>query len=155
MELKTIHECTKSEIIDKINGKVDQLSQEVPVLELQVENVRKVLEDNGHLGLKSSVIILSENVKNLNTLLEESRTDRKSLHESVEHLVAYKSNLETTFIERDRASSEKEVRKAHVKWLIGIVITLGLGFAALYVDLRKEQKQVTTLQTEIKIEKMK
>jgi hypothetical protein len=149
------HECSKSQIIDGISKKIGEFTEVVPILKDQVDNIRKVLEDNGHLGLKSSVIILSENVKNLNCLLEESKLDRQELHASVEHLVNYRTILETTFSEKDKASSEKAVRRNNIRWLIMALIAFFGLTSAMYFEMRKEQKQNTILKTELKIDNTK
>jgi hypothetical protein len=155
MVQKINHTCTKSKEIDSIKDKVDDLCSCVPTLEKEVCGIIKTLDGNGHKGLKEVVIVLSESVDRLSSQIEESKADRKDLRTSIGNLINYKSTLETTFSEKDKANSEREVRKVHLRWLIYITIILSLGIVSIYIDLRKQQKTVTTLETVIKMDEKK
>lgn len=143
------HNCNQADNIKSIKDKVDTLCQCVPVLEKEVEDMSKILNDNGHQGLKTTVTILSENVYRLGVQIDESKQDRKDLRNSIGELINYRSTLETTFLERDRANSEKEVRKAHVRWLLGLLIASAIAIATLFVSVRKESVKVQNLQEQL------
>jgi hypothetical protein len=155
MVQRVSHTCTKSKEIDSIQDKVDKLTVCVPVLEREVNGIIKTLEGNGHKGLKEVVIILGESVEKLSGQIEESKVDRKELRTSIDNLRNYKSTLETTFTERDKSNSEREVRKTHVRWLIALLVASILSLATLYVNLQKKDREIKTLNTEIKMEEKK
>ena len=153
MTTKIIHECSQSENIKQIRDEIRQLEMDVAPLRKEVDTMYHILEGNGRQGLKELVIRLDENVTELGHQIAESKNDRKSLRESINDLINFQTTVNTSFEQQDMESSKREVRKAHLQWLIGVVITLLLGVSALLLDLRKEKKQITVLKEQIELSK--
>ena len=144
---------------DKINEELDVATKCISNVSPKIESMWHTLEGNGQKGFKYTVIELNANVAELTNKLEESREDRKSLHEAITGLINYRSALTATFDEQNkeniRIAAESAKRQTNRQWLIYIIIVLGLGLAGLYINLRKSQKENTTLKTEIRIDEEK
>jgi hypothetical protein len=149
MALKTIHECGQLDTIKDLKENTLYLTKIVSQYIPKVDDLVHVINGNGQKGLRDNVIILSQNVNTLNDKMEEANLQHEKTNEILQGLSNFKISLETTFEEKSRAKAEKEVKKVHVRWLIGTVIVLSLGVISLLIDMRTQRSNLKDINSDI------
>jgi hypothetical protein len=159
MSTRIIHECSQAESIKNIKDEVDDLTICVNVLKPEVERVVRILEGNGQKGLKEVVIQLNGNVSELTTRLEESSSDRRSLHEAITGLINYKAGLQATFEEQNKENTRMEVKREvkgnNTRWLIALLIASLIAIAGILIDLKIAKDKINMLNKQVIIEEKK
>jgi uncharacterized protein YoxC len=148
MALKSSYPCSQVE-------NIRELTKTVASLEPIVYSLDHTINGNGQKGLKESVTILNENVKTLSERLEESNKSQKETNNILQGLSNFKISLETTFEEKAKAKVEKEIKKTHLRWLVGISISLFIFAIGLMIDVQKSKVRLReaneTIQEDTKI----
>jgi len=90
-------------------------SQEV--INSKVKHLWDAIE--GKDGMKKDVILLNSSVQNLNTTMEKTATALSGIHKFM--------------AESKGSSKEKTNNKNDIKWIIAIVVTIGLSFLSHYI----------------------
>ena len=139
MAIKTFHECGQIDTIKDLKENTLYLTKIVSQYIPKVDDLVHVIKGNGQKGLQENVIILSQNVNTLNDKMEEANLQHEKTNEILQGLSNFKISLETTFDEKAKAKAEKEVKKTHLRWLIGTVITLFIFAIGLMIDVQKSK----------------
>lgn len=149
MTARVYHDCSQSGNIKEIKDQVRQVEKEVSELKPKVEIMLHTLEGNGQKGIKDVVTTLAVNVSNLTEAIAESKEDRDALTNSINELLKFQNNVEASTRVKEKEASSREVRKAHLRWMIGVIITLVLGVATLSLQFKKEKNKVDSLKIQI------
>lgn len=109
--------------------------ERLALLERASEKHDHTLDGNGQEGVVKKVVRLEEKVDKLNETVNDIKENQDELFTKISQVLDYKVGQEAIY--KDRA-----VRKVHLKWLIGTVITLSLGIGGLIINMKSENNKL-------------
>lgn len=109
--------------------------ERLALLDKAFQKFEHTLEGNGQEGMIKKMVRFEEKIDQTNLNIERLQKSQEEVLGKLSQVLDYKKEQEA--IVRDRG-----VRTVHLKWLIGVSITLLLGIGGFVINTKKENNKL-------------